>query len=67
METVTLTKKEYSELLDVKRKLDKLLKVKEEKTPPKKDGFREAFGALKESFKGDSLSYVSKLRKAWRK
>lgn len=67
METVTLTKKEYSELLEMKRKLEKLLEFKEKKISPKKNGLADAFGILRGKFKGDSLSYISKLRKEWRK
>ena len=67
METITLTKKEYSELIEIKKRLDKLLEIKKRKIPPKKDGFVEAFGILRGKIKGDSISYISKLRKEWRK
>lgn len=67
MATITLTKKEYSELLEIRAKLDKLLEIKEKKIPPKKDGLGKAFGILKGKIKGSSLDYVSKLRKEWRK
>lgn len=67
MGTVTLTKKEYSELLEIKRRLEELLRFKEKKIPPEKDGFTKAFGVLKGKIKGDSLRYISKLRKEWRK
>lgn len=67
METITLTEKEYSELLEIKKRLDKLLEIKKGKAPSKKDGFLEAFGILKGEIKGSSLGYISKLRKEWRK
>jgi len=67
MGTVTLTKREYSELMEIKKRLEKLLEVKERKISPKKDGFKKAFGILKGKFKEDSLDYISKLRREWRK
>ncbi|MFQ6049820.1 MAG: hypothetical protein ACE5J0_02150 [Candidatus Paceibacterales bacterium] len=66
-ETIILTKKEYSELKEIKKRLEKLLRAKEKKISPKKDGFLEAFGILKGKFKGTSLDYTSKLRREWRK
>ena len=67
MGTVTLTKKEYSELIEIRRRLEKLLESKERKVSPKKDGFVEAFGILRGAIKGDSIDYVSKSRREWRK
>jgi len=67
METITLTKREYSELIEIRRRLEKLLESKERKISPKKDRFLDAFGILKGAIKGDSINYVSKLRKEWRK
>jgi hypothetical protein len=67
METITLTKREYSELIETRRRLEKLLESKKRKISSKKDGFVEAFGILKGKIRGDSLGYISKLRKEWRK
>ncbi len=53
MGTITLTKKEYSELIEIKRKLEKLLEIKERKISPEKNGLVDAFGILKGKFKGD--------------
>jgi len=39
----------------------------EEKKELEKNGFLNAFGVLKNDFKGNSSDYVSKLRKKWRK
>jgi hypothetical protein len=67
MGKVTLTKKEYSELMEIKEKLDKILREKKRATSSKENNFLEAFRILKRSFKGDSLDYIAKLRKEWRK
>lgn len=67
METFTFTKREYSELLEIRSKLDKLLRARRRIEFIKRDGLSRAFGILKDSFKEDSLDYVSKLRKEWRK
>ncbi|MDI6883088.1 MAG: hypothetical protein QMC93_01265 [Patescibacteria group bacterium] len=61
----TITEKEYSELWKVKDILERILRP-EEKKPSKRDSFLKAFGILKNKIKGDSLDYVSKLRKEWR-
>lgn len=66
METITFTKREYSELLEVKKDLERILE-KKRIAPPRKDRFLRAFGILKGSFRGNSLDYVSKLRREWRK
>ncbi|PIP31390.1 hypothetical protein COX24_03835 [bacterium (Candidatus Gribaldobacteria) CG23_combo_of_CG06-09_8_20_14_all_37_87_8] len=68
METITFTKKEYAELLTIKSKLDSILKAKKMTTYPKNNTFENAFGVFRDSFGGgDSLDYVNKLRKEWRK
>jgi len=64
METVTLNKKEYAELLRMRRLLEEILalKIKKKREIPEK-----TFGILKESFgKKNSVFYVSKMRKSWR-
>lgn len=66
MENIALTKREYSELLEIKKRLEEILKTKEKKISPKKEGFLRAFGILKGEYKRDSLDYISKLRKEWR-
>ncbi len=67
METVTFSKKEYSDLVEVKERLEEILRNKRRKASFKKDGFLKAFGLLKGKLKGSSSDYVSKLRKEWRK
>jgi len=66
MGTVTLGKKEYSELLEIKRRLEKVLKEKKGEISSEKDNFLKALGILKGKIRGDSLSYISKLRREWR-
>jgi hypothetical protein len=65
MSKIIVDEKEYLELMRVKDILEKILRLRGKKSP-KKNGFLNAFGILKE-IKGDSVSYVSKLRKEWRK
>ena len=68
METITFTKKEYAELLTIKNKLDSILAEKRAAVYPNGDFLKNAFGILRDSFgEGDSLDYVNKLRKEWRK
>jgi len=66
MESIILSKKEYSELIRIKDIIERILISAREKKISKKDNFLEAFGVLKNSFKGDSLNYIFKLRKEWR-
>ena len=64
METIILNKKEYLQLLKMKRMLEKILNSKSVK---KREVSEKAFGILKESFgKKSSVFYVSKMRKSWR-
>lgn len=60
MNTITIPVKEYRRLLRADRRVE---------DAEKKRGFADAaFGVLKDGFgKGSSVSYVSKLRKSWRK
>lgn len=68
METVTFTKKEYTELLTIKNKLDSILAEKKATMYPNGDSLKNAFGILRDSFEGgDTLDYINKLRKEWRK
>jgi len=67
MGNITLTKREYSELLEIKKRLEEILKIKGKKPLPEKDGFLRAFGVFKKEMKGDTLDYISKLRKEWRR
>lgn len=57
METITLDKKEYSDLLEMERKLKKILamKVLKETGTGGKDAFLKAFGILKENLLHDIL------------
>ncbi len=56
MTTVTIPKKEYRELIDMK-----------DKSKKKRTFVAAGFGALKNSFgKKTSSSYVSAMRKSWR-
>lgn len=66
MDTITLTKKEYKELLEAKKRL--YGKVKLFVPAKKKSKFLdEAFGIFKDDFgKTSSIAYVSKMRKLWR-
>ena len=64
METIILNKKEYLQLLKMKKMLEKILNSKSVK---KRKISEKAFGILKESFgKKSSVFYVSKMRKSWR-
>jgi len=64
METIILNKKEYLQLLKMKRMLEKILNSKSAR---KRKVSEKAFGVLKESFgKKSSVFYVSKMRKLWR-
>ena len=64
METIILNKKEYLQLLKMKRMLEKILNSKSAR---KRKVSEKAFGVLKESFgKKSSVFYVSKTRKLWR-
>jgi|GEM_PF-3595500 len=65
MGRIIIDEKEYLELVKLKDILEKILRLKE-KRPPKTNGFLKAFGVLKK-IKGNSLVYVTKLRKEWRK
>jgi len=67
MGNITLTKREYSELLEIKKRLEEILRIEGKKSLPKRDGFLKAFGILKKEIKGETLDYVSKLRREWRK
>lgn len=63
-----ISKKEYSELEEIKSMIEKILKsvpVKEKEVSAQ-DGFLKAFGILKNDFKGNSVDYVSKLRRECR-
>lgn len=66
METITFTKREYSELLGITRDLERILEAKKKRASLKKDTFLRAFGILRDSIKGESVDYISKLRKKWR-
>ena len=66
METIILDKKEYSELVRMRDIIERILDSVKEKRISKKDNFLEAFGVFKDSFKENSLDYISKLRKEWR-
>ena len=59
-------KKEYSELVKMRDIIERILSSAKEKRISNKDNFLEAFGVLKDSFKENSLDYISKLRKEWR-
>ena len=62
---VTLTKKEYLELVNAKRRL--ALKGEAILSKPKKEFSDAAFGILKRSFgREKSSSYVAKMRASWR-
>jgi len=66
----TITEKEYTYLLEAKNALEKVLSfsIKENNSLKiNKSVFLNAFGILKSTIKGDSLNYISKLRKEWRK
>ncbi len=73
---ITLSKKDYLGLLKIRKELEKILAAKRKellltgKSNNKKEdrSFKKAFGVLKNSFgKNNSLNYVVKLRKAWRR
>ena len=64
---VILNEKEYSELIEIKNAMEEMIDSLEEKKESEENGFLDAFGILKNDFKGSSLKYVSKLRKEWRK
>ena len=66
MTIITLDKKKYSELIRDRDIIERILSSTREKRTFKKNGFTEAFGILKNRFKGNSLDYISKLRKEWR-
>ena len=61
MERFVISKKDYTELMDAKRKLATLDRKKRTRL------IDAAFGVLKGGFgKGSSVTYVTKLRKSWR-
>jgi hypothetical protein len=65
MDTITLNKKEYSELLKMKKLLEKILASKIERN--KIEIPESSFGILRNSFgKKNSVFYVSEMRKSWR-
>jgi hypothetical protein len=53
--------------LEIKKRLEEILEKKEKKPFYKKEVFDLAFGILREKIKGDTVDYISKLRKEWRK
>ncbi len=66
MKDLVITKKEYEELLEAKKRLDTVLTVLPN-AGKKISFFDRAFGILKGSFgKKTSTAYVTALRKAWR-
>ena len=73
---IILSKKDYFKLLKVRKELEKILTAKRKeflvagKPNNKKRNalFKKAFGVLKNNFgKDNSLNYIIKLRKAWRR
>ena len=66
MSPIAVTKKEYRELIDMRKKIEAILKYAMlNRGLLFKDN---SFGVLKNSFgKGSSARYVSKIRKSWRK
>lgn len=66
MNTVTISKREYEELLSVKTRVSES-GADISKILPKKPFKDTAFGVLKNTFgKKSSVSYVATLRKSWR-
>lgn len=66
MKDLVITKKEYEELVEAKKRLDTVLKSLPDASN-KISFFDKAFGILKGSFgKKTSAAYVMMLRKAWR-
>lgn len=67
MKTITIDKKEYFDLIKMKDIIERIIDSAREKEYSKKNSaFLDAFGVLKNNFKGNSLNYVSKIRKEWR-
>lgn len=66
METIILDKKEYSELTKVRDMIEKILISARKKRIIKEDGLLEAFGVFRKSSNGNSLNYISEIRKEWR-
>lgn len=64
---VTLNEKKYSELIEIKNAIEKMVDSLEKEKGSEENGFLNAFGILKNDFKEDSLRYISKLRTEWRK
>ena len=61
MERIVISKKEYTEFMNAKRRLAMLDRKKRMRF------IEAAFGALREGFgKGSSVEYVEKLRNSWR-
>ena len=61
MERIIISKKEYTELMNAKRKLATLDRKKKARL------IEAAFGALREDYgKGSAVEYVTNLRKSWR-
>ena len=63
METISLSKKEYSELIRVKDIIEKILSSAKEKRISKKDNFLEAFGILKNGFNEKSENNFSEIKR----
>jgi hypothetical protein len=61
MERIVISKKEYTELMNAKRRLATIDRKKMMRF------IEAAFGALRGDFgEGSSVEYVTKLRKSWR-
>ena len=67
LKEIIINKKEYFELVKAKSIIEEILNSLEEKKIDSEDNFSKAFGVFRNDIKGDSLGYVSKLRKEWRK
>lgn len=67
LKEIIINKKRYFELIEVKSIIEDILDSIEKKEISNEDNFSNAFGVFKNDIRGDSLNYVSKLRKEWRK
>lgn len=67
LKEISIDRREYFELIRAKSIIENILSSVERKEIKNEDNFSEAFGVLKNDIKGDSLNYVSKLRREWRK
>lgn len=68
METEIIVEKEYRTLLDIREKIDEILENKRRIVGVNGGNIMGAFGILSDSdIKENSVEYVSKLRKEWRK